>query len=131
MCERTKISNCLSPLKGLLPCVGPHVIPELTLCPQKFPADVTGEFVLQEHLVLHCHVVVLPGLPSVPGAQVALPLLVLALALLVFWDLDAGLANVLLHVPRPGLLLVEDFATGLTLVILEDETLHYRAPRII
>ena len=35
------------------------------------------------------------------------------------WDLDTGLPNVLLHVPRPALLVLKGLATRLALVTLE------------
>ena len=51
----------------------PHVIPELVLRRQYFPADVAGVvFARQEHLVLLCHMVVLPGLIAMPLAHVTL-----------------------------------------------------------
>ena len=51
----------------------PHVIPELVLRRQYFPADVAGEvFARQEHLVLLCHMVILPGLIAMPLAHVTL-----------------------------------------------------------
>ena len=51
----------------------PHVIPELVLRRQYFPTDVAGVvFARQEHLVLLCHMVVLPGLIAMPLANVTL-----------------------------------------------------------
>ena len=55
--------------------MGSHVILQLTIGPQDLPADFAGELLPQEHLVLRGQVAVLGGLPSMPGAHVALPLL--------------------------------------------------------
>ena len=53
--------------------MSPHMIFEFELRRQYFPADVAGEvFARQEHLVLLCHVVVLPGLIAMPLAHVTL-----------------------------------------------------------
>ena len=64
-----------SPFEGLVLCVDSHVIPEVALLPQHLATDVASQLVLQEHLVVDGQVAVLGGLPSMIGAQVALPLL--------------------------------------------------------
>ena len=64
----------LSPLERFLSSVDHHVISERVLLPQHLAADVAGVFLLQEYLVLVCHVAVLCGLPSVPGTDGTQPL---------------------------------------------------------
>ena len=64
----------ISPLKGFLSRVDHHVISERVLLPQHLATDVAGVFLLQEYLVLVCHVAVLCRLPSVPGTDGAQPL---------------------------------------------------------
>ena len=49
--------------------------PERVLLPKHLSAEVTGQLVLQEHLVVNGQVAVLVGLPTMIGAKVALPLL--------------------------------------------------------
>ena len=67
------LNRHFSPFIRLFPRMNPHVIPELVLRRQYFPTDVAGVvFARQEHLVLLCHMVVLPGLIAMPLANVTL-----------------------------------------------------------